>query len=199
MYEYPPSVQKAIGEVARLPGIGRRSAERIVLALLREEERVTGDLAEALMGVRSKIRHCSRCGNLCETDPCPICTDSRRDQGLICVVEEPRDIISLEKSGSFRGVYHALMGKIAPLDGVEAEDLRIGALIRRVREQKPEEVILALGTDIEGETTALYTGKLLKEAGVSVTRIAYGISAGMGLEHADSVTLSRALEGRRHF
>jgi len=196
-HDYPDALKNAINALNKLPGIGKRSAERIALSLLEEKSEVAKELIQAIQCAREKVRHCTTCGNYTEADPCAICLDHSRDPGIICVVETPHDILSIEKAGSFHGVYHALMGRLSPLDGVNPEDLRIKELMERITHFPVREVILALGTELESETTAIYTGKLLKEKNIPVTRIAYGISAGMGLEYADSLTLSRALEGRR--
>lgn len=196
-HDYPDSLKNAIAAFSKLPGIGKRSAERIVLCLIETKNNLSAELVDTLQNARQLVKQCSVCGNYTENDPCPICSDPTRDKGLVCVVETPQDILAIERAGTFRGVYHALMGRISPLDGVNPEDLRIHGLIQRIDTDSIKEVILALGTELESETTALYIGRLLKEKNVSVTRIAYGISAGMGLEYADSVTLTRALEGRR--
>jgi recombination protein RecR len=195
--EYPKPVETLIAQLAKLPGIGKRSAERIALHLLRADRGVSEQLARAILEAKSKIRNCSRCGGYTEDDPCPICSSGRRDPSLICVVEGPNDILLLEKAGAHRGVYHALMGKISPLDGIGPEQLRIAALLERVKREKPAEVILALGADVESEATASYVAAQLKPLGVSVSRIALGLPAGSALESADEVTLTRALQGRR--
>lgn len=196
-HDYPEPLKEAINAFSKLPGIGKRGAERIVLSLLDEKKSLAGELITALKAAQERVKHCSTCGNLTETDPCSICTDSSRNHSLICVVENPPDIVAIEKARAFRGVYHSLMGRLSPLDGVNPEDLRIHELVKRVSDAPVREVVLALGTELESETTAIFIAKLLKEKNVAVSRIAYGISAGMGLEYADSVTLSRALDGRR--
>ena len=195
--DYPPPVQDLIAKLAKLPGIGKRSAERIALHLLKAGPEVSRQLAQAIGEANSKIRNCSRCGGYTEQDPCAICTDSRRDSALMCVVEGPNDILSLERTGAYRGVYHALMGRISPLQGVGPDQLRIGTLVDRLRRAPVHEVILALGADVESEATAGYVADQLQPLGVTVTRIARGLPAGSSLESADEVTLSRALEGRR--
>jgi recombination protein RecR len=195
--EYPKPVQNLITQIAKLPGIGKRSAERIALHLLKANHDTSKQLAQAILETKSKIRNCSRCGSYTEVDPCEICNSPRRNQPLICVVEGPNDILSLERAATFDGVYHALMGKISPLNGVGPEQLRIGALVERVKREKPSEAILALGADVESEATAHYVSEQLKPLGVMVTRIALGLPAGSALESADEVTLSRAMEGRR--
>ncbi|HEY3914574.1 MAG TPA: recombination mediator RecR [Verrucomicrobiae bacterium] len=183
--------------LCRLPGIGPRSAERLAFHLVQSEAEESRRLADVILKAREKIRLCGVCGALTEADPCAICTDSRRDSTVLCVVERPLDIFALEKSGSFRGKYHVLGGKISPLNGVEPEDLRIGELESRVR--GVAEIIVALSTDVEGDATSFYLAKRLGGKGVKVSRIAHGLPAGSGLEFADEVTLSRALEGRREF
>jgi recombination protein RecR len=195
--DYPRPVQNLIALVAKLPGIGKRSAERIALHLMKANPDVSRQLAQAILETKSKIRNCSRCGNYTETDPCEICEAPRRDQSIICVVEGPNDILSLEKTGSFTGVYHALMGRISPLNGIGPEQLRIAALIERVRREKPAEVVIALGSEVESDATAHYIGELLKPLGIAVTRIGLGLPAGSALEAADEVTLTNALAGRR--
>jgi recombination protein RecR len=195
--DYPKPVQNLIAQVAKLPGIGKRSAERIALHLLKANPDASKQLAQAILETKSKIRTCSRCGSYTEADPCEICQSPRRDQSLICVVEGPNDILSLERTAAFNGVYHALMGRISPLNGVGPEQLRIAALVERVKREKPTEVILALSADVESEASAHYVSEQLKPLGVMVSRIGLGLPAGSALEAADEVTLSRALEGRR--
>jgi len=195
--EYPTPVHNLITQLARLPGIGKRSAERIALHLLKANGDTNRLLSQAILDAKAKIRNCSRCGSYTEKDPCEICSDTRRDQTSICVVEGPNDILTLERAGVHRGVYHALMGRISPLDGVGPEQLRVAALLERAKRDKPSEVILALGADVESEATASYLIEALKPLGVSVSRIALGLAVGSALETADEVTLARALEGRR--
>jgi recombination protein RecR len=195
--DYPRPVQILIAQLAKLPGIGKRGAERIALHLLKSGGDTSNQLAQAILETRSKIRNCSRCGNYTEQDPCEICSNPNRDQKVICVVEGPNDILTLERTAAFQGVYHALMGRISPLNDIGPEKLRIAALLERVRTEKPTEVILALGADVEGEATAHYLAEQLKPLGVPVSRIGLGLPAGSALESADEVTLSRALAGRR--
>jgi len=195
--DYPAPVQNLIAQLARLPGIGKRSAERIALHLLKAEADTNQQLAQSILDAKAKIRNCSRCGSYTEHDPCEICASPRRDQSSICVVEGPNDILTLERAGVHRGVYHALMGRISPLNGVGPEQLRIAPLLERAKRNKPAEVILALGADVESEATASYLIDQLKSLGVPVSRIALGLPAGSALETADEVTLARALEGRR--
>ncbi len=195
--DYPRPVQNLIAQLSRLPGIGKRGAERIALHLLKADDDANNQLAQAIRDAKSRIRNCSRCGGYTEQDPCEICAGSRRDQRVLCVVEGPNDILTLERTGAFQGVYHALMGRISPLNEVGPEKLRIGALLERVRREKPSEIILALGADVESEATAHYLAEQLKPLGAPVSRIGLGLPAGSSLESADEVTLSRALEGRR--
>ena len=195
--DYPKPVQNLITLVAKLPGIGKRSAERIALHLLKASPETSRNLVQAILETKSKIHNCVRCGSYTELDCCEICTGPRRDPSIICVVEGPNDILSLERAGSFTGIYHALMGRISPLNGVGPEQLRIAALLDRVREEQPAEVVLALGAEVESDATAHYVAELLQPLGVPVTRIGLGLPAGSALEAADEVTLARALEGRR--
>ena len=195
--DYPKPVQNLIAQLSRLPGIGKRGAERIALHLLKADSDTSKQLAQAILETKSKIRNCSRCGNYTEQDPCEICSSPRREQRVLCVVEGPNDILSLERTGSFHGVYHSLMGRISPLNDIGPDKLHVAALLKRVRSEKPTEVILALGADVESEATAHYLSEQLKPLGVNVSRIGLGLPAGSALESADEVTLSRALEGRR--
>lgn len=193
----PDSITALIAALAKLPGIGPRSAERIALHLVQSESASVKQLAEAIVRARERIRFCSICGSLTEKSPCDLCTDPRRDASLLCVVEQAVDILNLEKSGAFRGKYHVLGGKISPLDGVEPEDLRIADLESRLKSEPVREIVIALGTDVEGDATGFYLAKRLARPGLKITRIAHGLPAGSGLEFADELTLSRALEGRR--
>jgi recombination protein RecR len=193
----PDSITALISALNRLPGIGPRSAERIALHLVQAESAVVKQLAETILQAREKIRFCANCGALTEISPCAICADARRDATLVCVVERAVDILSIEKSGTYRGRFHALGGKISPLDGVEPDDLSINALENRLKQEPIKEVIIALGTDVEGDATSHYLAKRLARPGLKITRIAYGLPAGSGLEFADELTLSRAMEGRR--
>ena len=190
-------LQRLITELTRLPGIGRKTAERLAFFILKEDERFARDLAEALIDVKRNMRFCRLCYNVSSEELCEICADPRRNQGLICVVEEPKDIWAIEKSGSFSGVYHILMGALSPLDGIGPEKLRIRELLQRLQAGKVEELIVATDPNVEGDATALYIAKLVKPLGVLVSRIASGLPVGGDLEYADSVTLSKALSGRR--
>lgn len=193
----PDSITALTAALSKLPGIGPRSAERIALHLVQADAPSVKKLAETILGAREKIKFCEICGSLTEQSPCSICTDSRRDASLVCVVERAVDILSIEKAGSFRGKFHVLGGKISPLDGVEPEDLRIAGLEQRLKREPIHEIIIALGTDVEGDATSNYLAKRLARPGLKISRIAYGLPAGSGLEYADELTLSRALEGRR--
>jgi recombination protein RecR len=193
----PDSITTLIAALSKLPGVGPRSAERIALHLVQTEAGVVKHLAEALVTARERISFCTTCGALTEKSPCNICADPRRDGSLVCLVERAVDILSVEKSGTFRGKFHVLGGKISPLDGVEPEDLRIAELEKRLATEPILELVIALGTDVEGDATSNYLAKRLARPGLKVSRIAYGLPAGSGLEFADELTLSRALEGRR--
>ena len=193
----PDSITALIAALSKLPGVGPRSAERIALHLAQAEAATVKHLAETMVYARERIQFCTTCGSLTEKSPCALCEDGRRDGALICVVERAVDILSIEKSGTFRGKFHVLGGKISPLDGVEPEDLRIAELEKRLSAEPIKEIVIALGTDVEGDATSFYLAKRLARSGLKISRIAYGLPAGSGLEFADELTLSRALEGRR--
>jgi recombination protein RecR len=197
MAALPEPIHELLAALNMLPGIGPRSAERLALHLVQSEAGAVQKLAHAILNARERIRPCQNCGALTELVPCLICTDTQRDAALVCVVERAVDIISIEKTGTYRGKYHVLGGKISPLNGVEPDDLRIADLEKRLGAEPIKEVILALGTDVEGDATSYYLAKRLGSKGVEVTRLAHGLPAGSGLEFADELTLSRALEGRR--
>jgi recombination protein RecR len=193
----PEPISSLIGALSKLPGIGPRSAERIALHLVQADSDAVKQLAETMLTARERVRFCEVCGALTEKSPCAICADARRDASLVCIVERPVDILSIEKSGTYRGHYHVLGGKISPLNGVEPEDLHISELERRLSAGQIKEIVMALGTDVEGDATGYYLAKRLARQGLRITRIAHGLPAGTGLEFADELTLSRALEGRR--
>ena len=197
MAALPESVTALIAALAKLPGIGPRSAERIALHIVHSDPAAVRELAQALTDARTKVGLCTCCGALTETSPCAICADPRRDSSVLCVVERPVDILHIEKSATFRGRYHVLGGKISPLNGVQPEDLRIGDLEGRLTRGPIREVVMALGTDVEGDATSYYLAKRLARPDLRITRLAHGLPAGTGLEFADELTLSRALEGRR--
>jgi recombination protein RecR len=193
----PDSITALISALSKLPGVGPRSAERMALHLVQSDGGGVKQLADAILLAREKIQFCTTCGALTEKSPCPICDDSRRDASLVCVVERAVDILSIEKSNAFRGKFHVLGGRISPLDGVEPEDLRIAELEKRLEHEPIREIVIALATDVEGDATSAYLAKRLARSGLKISRIAYGLPAGSGLEFADELTLSRALEGRR--
>jgi recombination protein RecR len=199
MASLPDSITALIGSLARLPGIGPRSAERIALYLAQAEMGAVKQLAQSILDARDRVRLCETCGALTEASPCALCLNPRRDAAQICVVERPVDILSIEKPGTFTGKYHVLGGKLSPLNGIEPEDLRIAELEQRLQREPIQELVLALGADVEGDATSFYLAKRLSRPGLKITRIAHGLPAGSGLEFADELTLSRALEGRREF
>ncbi len=196
MPSLPEPIQQLTAALSSLPGIGPRSAERLALHIVQSDSARVQALATALTNARERVHACSVCGALTETDPCGFCTDPRRDSHLLCLVEKPTDILSVEKSGSFRGRFHVLGGRISPLNGVDPEDLRIAELERRLETEPVQEIILALGTDVEGDATSYYLAKRLSSCGLKITRLARGLPAGSGLDFADEMTLARALEGR---
>lgn len=190
-------VARLIDELARLPGVGPKSASRLAYFLLRASREQALGLAEAILEVKERIVLCSRCFNITEVDPCAVCQDTSRDQRIICVVEEPLDVLALDRTGEFRGLYHVLHGAISPVDGIGPDRLRIRELIDRVTNERPDEVILAMNPNIEGDATAMYIARQLVAVGVAVSRPASGLPVGGDLEYADEVTLGRALAGRR--
>jgi recombination protein RecR len=192
-----PSLERLIKQLKKLPGIGPKGAQRIALYLLKQPPQDVAALASVLREVKERIRFCSCCFNLTEADPCDICTDPARDQNQLCVVEEANDLLAIEKTGAYKGLYHVLQGAISPLEGMGPDDLRIRELLLRLQDRQGKEVILATNPNTVGEATALYLLRLLKPLGVKVTRIARGLPVGGDLEYADEVTLSRAMEGRR--
>ena len=197
MASLPKPIEALVAELNRLPGIGPRSAERLALHLIQADSSVSSRLAEVLVSARKQIVECDECGGLAEKSPCAICSNPSRDEQLICVVERAVDILNVEKSGSFRGKYHVLGGKVSPMNGIGPEELRFNELEKRLISGEVKEVIIALGTDVEGDATSHYLAKRLSKQNVEVSRIAHGLPAGSGLEYADELTLSQALEGRR--
>jgi recombination protein RecR len=189
------AVERAVHELSKLPGIGRKSAQRLVFFMLKVPDEEVRALAQALADLHDKVRYCSRCFNITEEDPCPICSDEMRDRRLICVVEEANDVVALEKTGEFKGLYHVLGGALSPLDGIGPDDLKIKALLGRLTDEV-EEIILATNPNTEGEATALYLARLLKPMQLRISRIARGIPVGADIEYADEMTLSRAMAGR---
>jgi recombination protein RecR len=194
---YAGPVQTLIDELGRLPGIGPKSAQRIAFHLLKLPAEDAARLARAIEEAKAKVTFCTRCYNVSEGSECSICADPRRDATIVCVVEEPRDIVAVEKTGEFKGRYHVLQGAISPIEGIGPEQLRVKELLTRLEPEGVTEVILATNPNIEGEATAMYLARLLKPLGFRVTRIASGLPVGGDLEYADEVTLGRALEGRR--
>jgi len=197
MSTYTESIEKLIESLIKLPGIGRRSAERIVGYILETSLQEVKSLSEAILRAKENIRLCKVCHNISEQDICRICQDSRRHKDVICIVEKHSDVTAIEKTGNFHGVYHVLMGAISPLEGKGPGDLKIDSLLARLRQESIKEIIIATDADTEGETTALYLTKLIKPLGIKLTRIGVGIPMGSNLEYADSSTLSRAMESRR--
>lgn len=189
------ALQQLIEEFAQLPGIGRKTAQRLALYILKQPREEVVKMAKSLVNVKDKIRYCSTCWNITEVDPCPICASHKRERTTICVVEEPNDVMAVEKTNEFRGLYHVLGGSLSPLDGIGPDDLKIRELLQRINEETSE-VILALNPNVEGEATTIYLTRLLKPLGVRVSRIARGLPVGGDLEFADEATLTRALEGR---
>lgn len=194
LLNYPQPLADLIGSLARLPGIGPKTAGRLAFYLLQEPETAQA-LAQSIMKAKEKIKRCSVCSNFTEHDPCALCRSERRDRTVLCIVEHPRDVAALEKTGEFKGLYHVLQGVLSPMEGIGPEQLTVQQLLRRL--EGVQEVIMAVNPTVEGEATALYLARLLKPLGLKVTRIAHGLPVGGDLEYADEVTIARALEGRR--
>jgi len=197
MPTYTESIEKLIERLMKFPGIGRRSSERIITYILNAPRDEIQGLSDALSKVKENVRFCRICNNFSEQEICRICQDSRRKKDIICIVEKPSDVSAMEKTGSFNGVYHVLLGSISPLEGKGPSDLKIDSLMIRIKEDNIKEVIIATDADTEGETTALYLAKLIKPLGVVLMRLGIGIPMGSNLEYADTTTLSKALESRR--
>ena len=197
MAVYTPPVQTLIDELGRLPGVGPKSAQRIAFHLLKIPAEDVARLAVAITDAKARVRFCARCWNVAEDELCPICADDRRDSSIICVVEESRDIVAVEKTGEFRGRYHVLLGAMNPLEGIGPEQLKMKELFARIEPEDVQEVILCTNPNTEGEVTAMYIARMMKPLGIKVTRIASGLPVGGDLEYADELTLGRALEGRR--
>ena len=194
---YSESVQKLIKEFEKFPGIGHKTAVRLAFYVLEEDEKFAREMAEAIIDAKSKVKFCSKCFNLTDTDPCSICSNAKRDNQLLCVVEDVKDVVAMEKTHEFKGIYHVLHGAISPMNNVSAADIKIKELVSRLSDASIKEVIVATNPTIEGEATAMYISRLLKPMGVKVTRIAHGIPVGGDLEYTDEITLIKALEGRR--
>lgn len=197
MKQYPKPLAKLINELSKLPGIGNKSAQRLAFHILALEDREAEQLAEAITYAKREMKYCSVCGNLTDEDPCAICSDPSRRGDVICVVENPRDVMAMERIKEFNGLYHVLHGVISPMEGIGPEDINLKSLIQRLQVNDIKELIIATNPNIEGEATAMYIARLIKPAGIKVTRIAHGIPVGGDLEYADEVTLLKSLEGRR--
>lgn len=193
----PDPISKLMEGFMRLPGIGPKTAQRLAFFVLKMDEEDVIDFAKALVRVKRDLRTCSVCGNITEQDPCYICSDQSRDHSIICVVQDPRDLIAMERTKEYNGLYHVLHGAISPIEGIGPEQLKIPELLQRLSDEKVRELILATNPNIEGEATAMYIARLVKPFGLKVTRIAHGLPVGGDLEYADEVTLTKALEGRR--
>lgn len=194
---YPEPIGKLIDAFSRLPGIGPKTASRLAFYVLRMPEQDVIDFAKALVNVKRNLLYCSVCCNITDTDPCRICQDKSRDRSSICVVQEPKDVIAMERTREYQGLYHVLHGAISPVEGIGPDDIRINELLNRLTDETVQELIMATNPNIEGEATAMYLSRLVKPFGIKVTRIAHGLPVGGDLEYADEVTLSKALEGRR--
>jgi len=197
MAKYTKSMQILIDELSRMPGIGQKSAERLAFHILRLPKKEVVDLASAIMKLKDTTVLCTICNNLSEGEVCQVCRDVQRDKSIVCIVEGHNDIIALEKTGTYRGIYHCLLGSLSPLEGIGPDELRINHLLERIKQGEIKEVIIATDSDTDGEATALYLLRVLKPLNIKVTQIAYGIPVGTNLEYTDQATLSRAMEGRR--
>jgi recombination protein RecR len=197
MIRYTSSIEKLIESFMKLPGIGRKTAKRLAFHILEMPKEKAEEIAQSILDARKNIITCSVCGDLTDTDPCRICSDKRRDSALICVVQEPGDIMAMERTGQYFGYYHVLHGVISPMDGIGPNDINLKSLLTRVSENDIKEVILAVNPTVEGEATAMYISKLLAPFGVTVSRIAHGIPVVSDIEYTDEVTLAKAIEGRR--
>ncbi|MFD3270881.1 recombination mediator RecR [Paenibacillus dendritiformis] len=194
---YPEPIAKLIEAFSRLPGIGPKTAARLAFHVIRMPEDDVIDFAKALVNVKRNLQYCSVCCNITDSDPCRICQDKTRDPSVICVVQETKDLVAMERTKEFQGYYHVLQGAISPMEGIGPEDIRLAELLQRLSDERVKELILATNPNIEGEATAMYISRLVKPFGIRVTRIAHGLPVGGDLEYADEVTLSKALEGRR--
>ncbi|WP_309122429.1 recombination mediator RecR [Paenibacillus sp.] len=194
---YPEPIAKLIDSFSRLPGVGPKTAARLAFYVLRMKEEDVMNFAKALVNVKRNLLYCSVCCNITDTDPCRVCSDKQRDRSVICVVQEPRDLVAMERTKEYHGMYHVLQGAISPMEGIGPDDIRVADLLRRLADDEVQELILATNPNIEGEATAMYLSRLVKPFQIKVTRIAHGLPVGGDLEYADEVTLSKALEGRR--
>jgi recombination protein RecR len=197
MKYYAKPLNKLITELSRLPGIGGKTAQRLAFHILSMDSREVYELSDAIRNAKESMKYCSVCGNLTDTDPCSICSDTGRDKSVICVVESPKDVVAMEKIKEYTGYYHVLHGAISPMDGIGPDDINLRSLIMRLQDEAVKELIIATNPNIEGEATAMYIARLIKPSGIKVSRIAHGIPVGGDLEYADEVTLLKAVEGRR--
>jgi recombination protein RecR len=197
MTGFPDSMKNLVDRISRLPGIGPKTAQRLAFHILKSTKAEADELARAIIKVKESVRFCAICNNLSDDEICKICASSSRDKSIVCVVEEPKDVVAIEKMGAFNGLYHVLLGSLSPLDGIRPSDLKIKELLERVKKERPKEVIIATDFNTEGEATALYLTRELKPSGVTVTRVAYGIPVGSNIEYADQATIFKAFEGRR--
>ncbi len=197
MSYYSPSIEKLIEAFEKLPSIGNKTAARLAFHILDATEEETKEFVQAILDAKKNLKYCSSCYNISDTDPCPICSNQNRDHTTICVVEDVRDVVAMERTHEFKGIYHVLHGSISPMNGIGPDDIKIKELLSHIMEGNIKEIILATNPRVEGEATAMYISKLVKPLGVKVTRIAHGIPVGGDLEYTDEVTLSKALEGRR--
>ena len=197
MSYYSPSIEKLIESFEKLPSIGHKTATRLAFHILNSTEEEVNEFVSSIIGAKQNLKYCSKCYNISDTDPCIICGNAKRRQDLICVVEDVKDIIAMERTHEFNGVYHVLHGSISPMNGIGPEDIKLKELLTRINPEETKEIILATNPRVEGEATAMYISKLIKPLGIKVTRIAHGIPVGGDLEYTDEVTLTRALEGRR--
>lgn len=195
--QYPEPIAKLIYSYMRLPGIGQKTATRLAFYTIDMKDEIVNEFAKSLLSVKRDLHFCSVCGNITEEDPCEICKDPSRDRGVILVVEEPKDVMALEKMREYRGLYHVLHGVLSPMEGTGPEDINISSLLERLHDDQVKEVIIATNATTEGEATAMYLSRLIKPAGIKVTRLAHGLSVGSDIEYADEVTLLKAVEGRR--
>lgn len=197
MSYYSPSIEKLIESFERLPSIGHKTAVRLAFHMLDLSKEETDEFINSIINAKEKLKYCSNCYNISDTDPCPICSSPKRDNSVICVVEDVRDVMAMERTHEFKGVYHVLHGTISPMNGIGPEDIKIKELLNRIANNDIKEIIIATNPRVEGEATAIYLSKIIKPLGIKVTRIAHGITVGGDLEYTDEVTLSKALEGRR--
>ena len=197
MAYYSPTIERLIENFEKLPSIGHKTATRLAFHMLNLKEEDINEFINSIIEAKKNLKYCSKCFNITDTDPCPICSSPKRDQSTICVVEDVKDVVAMEKTHEFKGVYHVLHGSISPMNGIGPEDIKIKELLGRIKDVDVKEIIIATNPRVEGEATAIYLSKLIKPIGIKVTRIAHGIPVGGDLEYTDEVTLSKALEGRR--